>query len=171
MADDMGKTKKMCPNGHVMDPAWEVCPYCPSDRAGSSELAKTVRVEDAEAQAQTPPVESRKTEILRTQPSINAVAWLVATKGPAVGTIHTIRSEKATLGAASDSDVRIDEPHVSDQHASMRFQNGGFALTDLDSTNGTFVNGKKIAKKVLADGDQIKLGSSEWVFKSVQWED
>ena len=39
---DLGKTKKLCPNGHLMDPAWDVCPYCPGDRRAESDLAKTI---------------------------------------------------------------------------------------------------------------------------------
>jgi hypothetical protein len=168
----MGKTKKMCPNGHLMDPAWEVCPYCPSDRSASPDLAKTVRAEDVGAVKPAPKApEPRRTEILHTQPSINAVAWFVATQGPTQGTVHTIRSDKASLGAAAKCDVCLEDSHVSDQHASLRFQDGAFTLTDLDSTNGTFVNGEKIARQELADGDRVRFGSTaEWIFKCVHWE-
>ncbi|MBU1698895.1 MAG: FHA domain-containing protein [Candidatus Eisenbacteria bacterium] len=172
MSDDMGKTKKMCPNGHLMDPAWEVCPYCPSDRTGSPDLAKTVRVEDVKKTPPPPPPrpEVRKTEILRTKPAINGVGWFVSIKGASQGTIHTVQSEKATLGAAAGCDIRLTDSHASDQHASLRFADGCFTLTDLDSTNGTMINGKKIARQKLADGDQVSFGSSEWIFKFVQWE-
>ncbi len=169
MVDD--KTKRMCPNGHVMEPDWDVCPYCPSSRVGGQELAKTVRIEDAAKEAPPPPIpEARKTELFRVKPSIGAVAWRVGVDGPLVGTVHTIQSDKVTVGGTAGNDVQISDSHVSDQHASLRFKDGSFTLTDLDSTNGTYVNGKKVAKKVLADGDQVKIGSSGWIFKFVHWE-
>ena len=171
---EMQKTRKMCPNGHVMDPAWEVCPYCPSDRrtqvaGGNPALAKTVRIDDAvpPPPPPPPPPAPRRTEIMERAPTIAGIGWLVGDKQPNQGRMHRIDGEKVTLGAAAGCDVVLEGNHVSDRHASLRFRDREFVLTDLDSTNGTFVNGNKVGQQTLADGDRVRFGSSEWVFKCV----
>lgn len=168
---DLGKTKKLCPNGHLLDPAWEVCPYCPSDRMPSPELAKTLRVDEHAPPPPPPaPAAPRKTEIMDRPPSIDGVGWFVGTKDGNRGQMHKIDAERTTLGAAGGCDVVISGDHVSDRHASLRFKGGEFVLTDLDSTNGTYVNGERITQHTLSDGDVVAFGSSEWVFKQVTFQ-
>jgi pSer/pThr/pTyr-binding forkhead associated (FHA) protein len=104
-------------------------------------------------------------------PEISAAAWLVADRGPNKGEVHRIDVERAILGADRSADIVVDDPHASDQHASLRFDQGAFTLTDLDSTNGTRVNGDPIQKRALADGDRVQLGGTSWVFKCVVFED
>jgi hypothetical protein len=171
---EMQKTQKMCPNGHEMDPAWDVCPYCPSDRRSTVNpaLAKTVKVDDF-APAPPPPAPipaARRTEIMERPVSIDGIGWFVATDGADRGTVHRIDGDRTTIGTSIDCDVVIDGQHVSDRHASLRFRDHEFWLTDLDSTNGTFVNGDRVGPHQLADGDRIRFGSSEWVFKCVIFE-
>jgi pSer/pThr/pTyr-binding forkhead associated (FHA) protein len=62
------------------------------------------------------------------------------------------------LGRKPDNQVVCSESMVSSYHAEIRSHAGAFLLTDLDSTNGTFLNGRKIRKETLRDGDQIQLG-------------
>jgi FHA domain len=172
---EMQKTRKLCPNGHEMDPAWDVCPYCPSDRKAALDpaLARTVKVDDHVAPPPPPPslaAAPRKTEIMDRPPSIDGIGWFVATAGASKGTAHRIDDDRVSLGASVDCDVMIDGNHVSDRHASLRFRESEFWLTDLDSTNGTWVNGDRIAQARIDDGDRVKFGSSEWVFKCVIFE-
>lgn len=75
------------------------------------------------------------------------------------------------LGAASGCDLQIEGEHISDRHASVRFQDGEFRVTDLDSTNGTSVNGNRIQQERLEDGDRLGLGDREWVFKCVVFDE
>jgi hypothetical protein len=177
----MQKTQKLCENGHQMDPAWEVCPYCPSERRGTSAaaanpaLARTIKLDDyAPAPVPTPapvaPPAPRRTEIMDLPPSMDAIGWFVGTKGDERGTAHRIGSDRIVIGAAMDCDVEVHAHHVSDRHASLRFRDGAFTLTDLDSTNGTFVNGERVSQRTLEDGDRVGFGSSEWVFKYVVFE-
>lgn len=175
---DLGKTKKMCPNGHLMDPAWDVCPYCPSDRQRSPTLARTVRMEEgprasAGGEGGGGAGGGRKTEILpRDAVAVGgAVAWFVGVEKPHRGKMHRVDGERATVGASSDCDVVIDDQHISDHQASLRYKDKKFLLTDLDSTNGTFVNGERIGQQVaLNDGDRVRFGSCEWIFKCVSFE-
>ena len=66
------------------------------------------------------------------------------------------------IGKANDNDFVVDDPHVSRYHARLiREEEGGcWLLEDLDSTNGTFVNGAQIVKKRVTPSDTIKLGDN-----------
>ncbi len=70
-----------------------------------------------------------------------------------------------TIGRAEGNDVRIDHPTVSGRHARVEATAEGFALTDLGSRNGSFVNGKKVARAILRPNDWISLGSHVLIFK------
>jgi len=64
------------------------------------------------------------------------------------------------IGKASDNDYVIDDPYVSRHHALLVSEEDGlWVLNDLDSTNGTFVNGGQIQKKAVTAEDRIVLGS------------
>jgi two-component system, NtrC family, sensor kinase len=63
----------------------------------------------------------------------------------------------------------ISHPTVSGKHASLRSQEGKFFLTDLDSTNGTYLNRdeKRIAREEIKDNDQFRLGEVTLKFKCI----
>jgi ABC transport system ATP-binding/permease protein len=70
-----------------------------------------------------------------------------------------------TLGRAVDNDIVVSDASVSRHHASIAPQDGGFALRDLGSQNGTFVGGQPVsAPRVLGDGDDVRLGDAPFVF-------
>ncbi len=69
------------------------------------------------------------------------------------------------IGRAANNDIVVPEQTVSNQHATITIENGSFFLTDLGSTNGTFVNGTRIDKKLLKAGDIIKFGASNCRFE------
>jgi pSer/pThr/pTyr-binding forkhead associated (FHA) protein len=70
-----------------------------------------------------------------------------------------------TLGRATDNDIVISDASVSRRHASIVPHNGGFALRDLASQNGTFVGGQRIdSTRQLANGDDVRLGDAPFVF-------
>jgi len=70
-----------------------------------------------------------------------------------------------TLGRAEDNDIRIENQYVSSKHAAIYKRGRKFFLEDLKSTNGTFLNGKRIKKPVvLRNGDVIKVGEVELKF-------
>jgi hypothetical protein len=168
---ELGKTKRLCSNGHVMDPAWDVCPYCPSDRRASPELARTVKVDENPPPPPPPaPAAPRKTELIDNTVKIAGLGFLISTRAPNYGATHRIDRDRMTVGAKGECDIIISEPHVSDRHASVRFRDGGFYITDLDSTNGTFVGDERVEQRPLSDGDKVRFGSSEWVFKCVTFE-
>jgi len=71
---------------------------------------------------------------------------------------YNMTKERYTLGRLPDNDVRIDNPAVSGHHALIiNILNDSF-LEDLNSTNGTYVNGKLIKKHALQHGDVVTIG-------------
>lgn len=64
-----------------------------------------------------------------------------------------------TIGRLGDSTLMLDDRNVSRHHAEIRPQGTGFVLIDLGSTNGTTVNGERVAERQLRDGDLIEFGA------------
>lgn len=69
------------------------------------------------------------------------------------------------LGRGNDVDVRLEDPGVSRHHAEVIVGQPP-VLQDLGSTNGTFLNGNRVTRSELAEGDVIRLGSTELVYRS-----
>lgn len=77
------------------------------------------------------------------------------------GEVLIIDREKIVIGRSSASDVVVEYPDVSRQHASLILTDDGCRLKDLRSTNGTFLNDERVLSEVLLNpGDEIRLGSS-----------
>src|SRR5437588_1017404 len=77
-----------------------------------------------------------------------------------------VGSGGATLGRSRECDVVVDDPNVSRTHAELRPRGGSWVLTDLGSTNGSSVNGRRIdAPTVVKPGDEIELGSASMRFE------
>lgn len=66
--------------------------------------------------------------------------------------------ESMTIGRKPDNDIQIDNLAVSSRHAKIDRAGPDFILIDLQSTNGTFVNDKKVASHKLKDGDKVIVG-------------
>ncbi|MBP1467135.1 DUF3662 and FHA domain-containing protein [Candidatus Chloroploca sp. M-50] len=76
-----------------------------------------------------------------------------------------IQSTGVSLGRGLDNDIILEDARVSRHHVQLRYRQRRFWLLDLESTNGTFVNGERIAEKELRDGDVISLGGLELTFR------
>ena len=74
-----------------------------------------------------------------------------------------LSAEPITVGRDPKNDIVLDDRRVSRRHAEVRLRLGRYTLYDLASTNGTFVNGRRIAEMVLSDGDHIAIGGAELV--------
>ena len=82
-----------------------------------------------------------------------------------------MNKERYTIGRLSDNDVRIDNPAVSGHHSLIiNILNDSF-LEDLNSTNGTYVNGKLIKKHALQHGDVVTVGHHQLRFMDTQAND
>ena len=72
----------------------------------------------------------------------------------------------ATIGRSRQCDVVIDDPNVSRQHAEVRPRGGAWVLTDLGSTNGSSLNGRRIDHpEVVQSGDEIEIGTTTITFE------
>jgi len=75
-------------------------------------------------------------------------------------------SEDLNIGRAANSNVIIDDTYASQQHARIFEHNGTYCVEDLGSTNGTYVNGRKISYPLeLRVGDRIKIGKTVFEFR------
>lgn len=70
------------------------------------------------------------------------------------------------IGRDQQNDLVLDDRRVSRKHAEIRLRLGRYTLYDLQSTNGTYVNGRRIAEKVLEDGDRVSIGGLELLFRA-----
>jgi pSer/pThr/pTyr-binding forkhead associated (FHA) protein len=70
----------------------------------------------------------------------------------------TLAGRRALIGRRPDNDIVLDSELVSRHHAALVREGRVVTLTDLASRNGTFVNGRKVEKHVLANRDVIEIG-------------
>jgi len=80
------------------------------------------------------------------------------------GRQHAITEPRVVLGRSRDAAVRVSDVNISRKHAELRQEGAAYWIVDLGSTNGTLVNGKRVDRQRLRDGDRITLGSTEIVF-------
>ena len=86
-----------------------------------------------------------------------------APNSPELKTIE-IRSFPFTIGRAAEADLQLNSTSISRAHAQLSVEAGRFHVRDLNSTNGTKVNGQPIADASLSDGDSIGLANIELTF-------
>ncbi|MBP2071019.1 MULTISPECIES: FHA domain-containing protein [Thermoanaerobacterium] len=73
--------------------------------------------------------------------------------------------EVTTIGRADDCDIVMENPYVSSKHAMIRKNGKKFIIQDLNSTNGTYVNGKRVKNIArIKNNDVIKFGNEEYRF-------
>jgi hypothetical protein len=80
------------------------------------------------------------------------------------GRKQEVDSQRLVLGRSRACDVYVADLNVSRRHAELRQEGATYWIVDLGSTNGTEVNGKRVERERLRDGDKITLGSTEIVF-------
>ena len=171
---------KFCNNGHQMEDEWPICPYC--QRTGFQNAAivhggDKTRIESASpapsntaSNAETAPLmvpEMRKTVLLAAIHREPVVGWLVALNGRHKGQDFRLHDGQNIIGSIGGAEVMLEDPAISAKHASIRYRDGVFSLTDLDSTNGTFVNDgpQPVARVELKDNDTVRVGDVTLKFK------
>ena len=75
------------------------------------------------------------------------------------GRAFEIKAEKTTIGRVEDNTFQLSEPSVSSHHAEVWLNGADVMVKDLDSTNGTYINGEKIAESKLKPGQTLRFGS------------
>ncbi len=89
----------------------------------------------------------------------NACLVHIYPTGLAMGTRHQLDREMITLGRGDDCDITVADSSVSRRHARIDLDIDGYVVTDLESTNGTFVNDTPARQTPLSDGDYLRVGN------------
>ncbi len=110
---------------------------------------------------------SRTEEYLEKTVTLRERPVLTITRGPGVGQVYELGPRAATsIGRAKANEVVVEDLSVSSEHCRIRPEDGRFVLHDLRSTNGTFVNERRVARHVLAEGDTLKIGETSLLFRT-----
>ena len=94
---------------------------------------------------------------------------VVIKEGPGSGNEYEI-AQAAILGRLDTNDIPVHDTKASREHAKIYKQGEKFAIVDLNSSNGTFVNGEKVTKRILAPGDEISIGTVTMLFEDPEAE-
>ncbi|MGY1811210.1 FhaA domain-containing protein [Blastococcus sp. SYSU D00820] len=161
--DDSLRTGVFEVGSHVADPARpaprsDVLPAAPPPTGGA-------------AMPPLPPLRGRvATDTGRQSPSVvgragsrPGVTHVLVVDGP--GTRHELTTGRNVIGRGTDADIRLPDTGVSRKHVDVVLDGGQAVCEDLGSTNGTLVNGRRITRQVLADGDVIRIGHSVLVYR------
>jgi hypothetical protein len=125
-----------------------------SDEAPPPELAAGATMIYKPAAPETEPVSA---EELGLEQEIATLSW--------DGRRHELTKRRAVIGRSKDCDVQVSDANVSRRHAEVRQEGAAHWLVDLDSTNGTEVNGRRLKRAKLRPGDTITVGSTDLVFR------
>jgi len=110
-----------------------------------------------------------RTEAIKKPRPSSLTAWLVEQGDSGPGRDHRISKEMTTIGSTSGNDIVLGDRTVSKRHAEIGVSGGKFYVYDMNSTNGTFVNGQACkGRYYLRDGDEIRIGNVLLVFKTVE---
>ncbi len=99
------------------------------------------------------------------EPPATYLGKLHARTGPLHGRNFYIVDETTTIGSADSNSIILGDSTVSKKHAGIRVREGNrYELHDFGSTNGLFINDRRISKQFLKNGDIIKIGDTELIF-------
>jgi pSer/pThr/pTyr-binding forkhead associated (FHA) protein len=89
------------------------------------------------------------------------MAKLVVLSAGMTGRTHELKVDKTTIGRVEDNTFQIAEPSVSSHHCEIFLRGSEVVVRDLNSTNGSYINGEKITESVLKLGQILRLGQIE----------
>jgi len=91
------------------------------------------------------------------------ITHVLVVDGP--GTRHELSTGRNVIGRGTEADIRLPDTGVSRKHVDVVLDGGTATVEDLGSTNGTLVNGRRVSRQALADGDVIRIGHSVLVYR------
>ncbi len=101
------------------------------------------------------------------KPAEQKATKLVVTAGEKIGTEIALAGRQLTIGRAGDSDLVVDDEYTSTHHAKLVFINGEWLVQDLDSTNGTLLDGKKVTTtSVVPMNTQVRVGKTSFELRA-----
>jgi diguanylate cyclase (GGDEF)-like protein len=87
-------------------------------------------------------------------------AYLIVLAGSNVGEMYEVEGSETVLGRGANASVRLNDDGISRRHARLVHVGNEVVIEDLNSSNGTLVNGESVTQRILKDGDKIRLGST-----------
>jgi hypothetical protein len=151
--------KKFCTQcEQQLDKSWDACPYC-------AQIAVQA-VAAAQPQKQALKTQAFVMDATGGPGSTQLLGWIVPLQGPQRGELFTL-SPTTIIGTDPKCNVCLNDKFMSSKHAEIKAENGVWVLRDSGSTNGTYVNNRRIDRHELVDNDFIKFGSAMLKFKSL----
>jgi hypothetical protein len=146
-------------------------PARPSPRDGQAASPLGVPMGADHALPPLPPLRGRvATDTGKTSPPIigragsrPGITHVLVVDGP--DTRHELGTGRNVIGRGTEADIRLPDTGVSRKHVDVVLDGGTATAEDLGSTNGTLVNGRRITRQPLVDGDVIRIGNSVLVYR------
>ena len=91
------------------------------------------------------------------------MAKLVVLSEGLKGTLHDLTVDRTTVGRVEDNAFQVPDASVSSHHCEILLKGNEVVVKDLDSTNGTFIDGQKITEAALKAGQTLRLGQVELI--------
>jgi hypothetical protein len=163
--------KKKCDGcGQKLHVSWDQCPYCGAS-VGAGQAAPPPQqpvmaapMPQGGGKQKTMAINIGGSEQIVTGSS--GSGWLVPLEGPQTGELFSLGS-RAIVGTSPDCTIVLKDPSISGRHAEIAIAGRGYRITDLGSTNGTYVNDKRVTSEDLIDNDSVRLGRTNFKFKSM----
>ena len=95
-------------------------------------------------------------------------AMVVVHRGANKGSRYLISEERTSIGRSPESEIVLDDVTVSRSHAVIERNGSTFALNDLGSLNGTYINNRSLKTSSLTSGDEIQIGKFHLIFVSAR---
>jgi hypothetical protein len=149
--------KKFCSQcEQQLDKTWDQCPYC-------QQIAAQVIAAPAKQALKT---QAFVMDASGGPGSLQLLGWIVPLQGAQRGELFTL-APVTSIGTDPKCTVVLNDKFMSSKHAEIKAENGVWVLRDSGSTNGTYVNNRRVDRHELVDNDFIKFGSAMLKFKSL----
>ncbi len=118
------------------------------------------------------PAEPSATEVIvpkgRPQPGQDGNVAKVIYRSPDGMETEFVLGDRTSVGRHPKNNVRLNDREISKEHAVIERREHDFWLSDLESSNGTYVNGRRVSEVLLKNGDEVLLGSMKLIFSLVR---
>jgi len=149
--------KKFCSQcEQQLDKTWDQCPFC-------QQIAAQVVAAPEKKALKT---QAFVMDAMGGPGSMQLLGWIIPLQGSQKGELFTL-SPISSIGTDPKSTIVLNDKFMSSKHAEIKAENGVWVLRDAGSTNGTYVNNKRVDRHELVDNDFVKFGSALLKFKSL----
>lgn len=157
--------------GQPIDATMKFCTNCgqplkPQKKEVAAQQKKVEKKPEDKTEKPPPTGSKPKVEELKPEP-VEKTAPVVPYLVKKDGTKTVLEKEKMVIGKGEDCDLVLTSPGVSTRHAGIENKGDNWTITDLGSTNGTYVNGSAISSQSLKDGDRVIIGADSFSFHDI----